>query len=542
MGLFSIVVTCSNGIGTRLTERLVLTTAKSAPLSSLICLLGVVITAATVVRLTKPIERFGLKRFIAVGFVLTLMFQIWWIVAQGSNDTLFSDSRQLLSYASALSSGQLEGYFDTDISGRAIADLLPGTKYLVNYPYQSGILLYFSIIYKIFGSNAPLLIQLLNAIANSISYVLLVFISSKTFSSKATAAYTSLMGLLCIPLYLYASFFYGNQVGLCAALVVLASNVWAMSAPTRTSLGLNAVVSTVFLILMTWLKSTYVLLAYAVAIIWLIKLLNNPSRKLVCGACLFLIALAISDLASSVPQTYLEHHLGYELGDGMPKTSWIAIGLENESVLGETMPGWWGPSALRRQLDCHNDINEQSISAQNSIKESLKKLIGDPVYGFKFFMRKIATEWLTPDYQSRYFAGINTRVSLGTDGESETQFNVDAEDPYETQTREGVHRDVVWNQIEGLNPLMDAMQSFIYLFAAAGSIDMFRNRKGLSLESLLCPCCFFIGFLVFLLWEAKAQYILTFYVLLYPLAAYGLARTVDLFKQRKESKFVKVRS
>lgn len=521
LAVSSVVITCGNGIGSRLTERLMLTTAKSAPLASLGCAFGIVVIAILLQLASKLIKDRDIRKLLAAGFFATLLFQIWWIVSQGSNNTYFSDSRQLLAYASALSSGQWTGIFNADISGIAIENLLPGTKYLVNYPFQSGVLLYFEALYRLFGSSALFAIQLINAVANSITYVLLGCLVALGFSSKRTTVYTSMLGLVCFPLYLYATFFYGNQVGLCAAMVVLVSNLKAMRSPDKRTLLINLGLSAVFLVIMMWLKSTYVLLSYAVAILWFVKLLRTPEIATIAGAALFIISLLFSNIMTAAPQRIMSERLGYDLGEGMPKTSWIAIGLEDDSVLGDGMPGWWNRTALQRQEECNNDMAAQTESAISSIKKSLDGMLKNPGYGASFFLRKIATEWLTPDYQARYFAGINTHVDA--DNLEESQFNIGLDNPCENGNAVETHKDVVWSQIEALNPIMDALQSFVYVFAALGSIDLFLRRHEVECVMLLSPCCFFIGFLVFLLWEAKAQYLLAFYLLLYPLAAYGLS-------------------
>lgn len=50
--------------------------------------------------------------------------------------------------------------------------------------------------------------------------------------------------------------------------------------------------------------------------------------------------LAIACSASSIPKRAFEGRVGYDLGDGIPTVAWFEIGLGDESVIGEGMPGW----------------------------------------------------------------------------------------------------------------------------------------------------------------------------------------------------------
>ncbi len=57
---------------------------------------------------------------------------------------------------------------------------------------------------------------------------------------------------------------------------------------------------------------------------------------------------------------------------------------------------------------------------------------------------------------------------------------------------------------------------------------MISNRKKMTLEKILIPMIFIGCFLFFLLWEAKAQYSILFYVLLFPIASNGLSHLNNL--------------
>ena len=56
------------------------------------------------------------------------------------------------------------------------------------------------------------------------------------------------------------------------------------------------------------------------------------------------------------------------------------------------------------------------------------------------------------------------------------------------------------------------------------------NRKKMTTEKIFIPLIFIGCFLFFLLWEAKGQYSILFYILLFPLTAEGIEQLITLFK------------
>ena len=70
---------------------------------------------------------------------------------------------------------------------------------------------------------------------------------------------------------------------------------------------------------------------------------------------------------------------------------------------------------------------------------------------------------------------------------------------------------------------MDGYQLVVMAGAFIGSIETFRRRKaGESDSFFLLACCVGIGFACYVLWEAKPVYLMPFFVLLMPVASYGL--------------------
>lgn len=407
---------------------------------------------------------------------------------------------------------------------------MPATYYFVGYPFQSGILLLFTLFFKMFGDAAPLAIQITNVVANSTAVVMLTLIVFALVKNVRIRAMTPIFLGFCIPHLLYASFMYGNQIGFCLITVFLAFNVYALKSSNFKQQIILLLCSLVPLCFMMWIKSTFIVVALACGLIWVLKLLSNPTLKSGTLCILFAGILAANSFAAAVPQHVLESKLGYSLGKGMPKTAWIAIGLSEESLFGKSMPGWWSPSALESLNATQNNYEQQEQIAKQKIMQSLGTYVTQPLRGSKFFLHKLATEWLNPDFQARFFASINYEVQGNlSDTSNFRQFNVYARDPAIADKR-AVEIENALSQTQALMPFMEAYQSFIYIFAALGSyalLGLLKDAQGrpnglVHLPELcLLPCVSCFGFAVYLLWEAKSQYVMPYFIMLIPLAAMG---------------------
>jgi hypothetical protein len=82
---------------------------------------------------------------------------------------------------------------------------------------------------------------------------------------------------------------------------------------------------------------------------------------------------------------------------------------------------------------------------------------------------------------------------------------------------------------------LNAFQNLIYLLALADVLKNLR-RKTMSRERLLLPLTFLGGFLFLIVWEAKAQYSILFFVLLFPAASMQAADWLEQLFQKMARK------
>ncbi len=77
--------------------------------------------------------------------------------------------------------------------------------------------------------------------------------------------------------------------------------------------------------------------------------------------------------------------------------------------------------------------------------------------------------------------------------------------------------------------LLNIMQTLVWFGIL---LYLVLERKNLRLEHLVLAITFIGGFLFYLAWEAKCQYTVPFYIILFPYAARGWVAVTDFIKER----------
>lgn len=474
-----------------------------------LALLAGVAYAALAVLVARRSSSIPERGFMAALGAAAVAFCVVWIAMNATEHNGFSDSAQILAYARQLARGDTSSFLP---HSESFAGKLPGDMYLSNYPYQSGILLLMEGFCRLFGTWDVQAFQLACALCCVGTSLVLVDTARACGRPKAERLLVAFLSLTLFAPLVFVVFPYGNTIGLFFAL--LAMDLWLRSRE-QTGTRRHLYVMTGFLTLAFGLavKSTYVVVAIGFLLVLLIDCLRKRDAR---AAAAFVVLLVVASQASgNIAQRIMEARLGYELPANQPKTAWIAMGLSDDSVLGADMPGWWSTSALDSQVASEGDVEAMERNAEDSITASLATFGGDPGYAAWFFGRKLATEWLDPTFQSLYIAGCG---AMRPEAQARTNASDGRFDPADASLPQGILG-------RALECVMDGQQSVVYLGATAGGLALLgevRRRRANTLE-LALPCAFFMGFVVYTLWEAKGMYALPFFLCLLPLAARGIA-------------------
>lgn len=513
LALSSLFVTYHNDLFDEITETLELSAGFAQGVSVAI---AVLFFAALLLFLSLiPVKHGTAHVVLVLVCLLAILGQLWWVFMLNAQSSYFSDSNQLMSYAKDLSTGAMS-YFNFEQT--PFNEMKAGTLYFTNYPYQAGMLFYYYVLLTVFNDVASVAIQLINIAANTMSIVFLYLIGCSIIKEPGGRISLSIALGGFVPPFLYSTMFYSNQVGLSLALAYVVLNVYALNTDSLMKQRIFCLVSFLPLSLALTIKSTLVLIGLAVIVVYSIYVLSAFSFSRILMLALAVLGLIFANSIASLPLSWLEGMLGYSLGEGIPKTAWIAMGLQDESVLGKDMPGWWNPYPNLLQEATNNDYQVMASESLGEIGARISYFFSHPLECIDFFSRKLSTEWLTPDFQANYFSSINFTVIDGNEVQcfSTNVSTVPAIQDYVNRTKGA------WELVSVLGVYLDCYQSFIYASAFCGFLAMYRNRRLLSCSALVLPCVFFVGLVVYLLWEAKAQYVMPFFMCLIPISVYGI--------------------
>ena len=504
----------------------------------------------------------------------TTALQVWWISVQLMSSTNYYDAHMLQYLGYSLATGHISEFMSPTLD-TPFKDFLIGTKYMMCYPYQSGMVLLWYELYKWFGNDAINMFMLLNVIMNEITLVSIYIIGTAVVrTNRGRVLLAAILGAF-LPHILYSGFVYGNQIGLGCACAAAAVSSMAMRQDKAWKTILISLLAFVPAILMYWAKSTFVIILIAVGIVWIIAALRRRNPVAVSGLVMFIAVLAVSGGMKSVPKQAFERKIGYELGDGIPMTSWFEIGLGNDAIMSSDMPGWWFPIAQDNFLNAEGNQEKISKLVSNGIDAELSRMSNDPAYTAWFFTTKIGSEWLNPDFESRFFGGqVNYEIKddKGTPydvTDDDVSFfqrrarryvnydktkKIDPNDWFGNATKDEQRRAIeiehAWDSVDNSFQYMDAYQTMTYALAAFAAASLFASsivkskRSDVANDStfhaaLMPACVFAVGFVVYVFWEAKSQYTEPFFMFLIPLVAHGaesIAWLLDDIAENREKK------
>lgn len=434
---------------------------------------------------------------VAVMLSLAGIVGIIWVAQQQAVTSSFPDSARLIEFAREASAGDWSSFIDSRHIERISEIPDDAHLYFKQYPFQSGVFLYFYLVFRLFGDRGVIALQLINVISNLIMLCCVYCSSCILSEDKRVRSMTLMISALFLPLTLSASLPYGNSLGFALGSTFIYLNLRAIHSPSTSERVALIFVSLPLLCLAAIIKSTITLFAIASIISWLYALLRERRGATAAMLAASVATLLVANAACGLPIAILEHKVGYSFGEGMPKTSWFAIGLSESTHL-EEQPGWWDFEALQIFSETNGDIEEQSAAAKESIANCLRGYASDPLGALSFFTRKVATEWAEPTFGSLYYSASNQQG----DG---TFF-----DPDEALGELGVDAIVV---------AMDGLQIVVYAACAVRLLYLlFRPSTRLGVEEFLLISVFFVGAGCYLLWEAKSVYLMPFFVWLIPLA------------------------
>lgn len=364
--------------------------------------------------------------------------------------------------------------------------------YMYDYPFQNGIVILYTPLAMVFREATYGIVQIINILFYWLFAVAIYKFAQRCFD-QFVAVLTYVGILFFIPLWGYVKYLYGNLPGICLAawatyliFMFLEKNKW------RYTLG-----SAICMLIAAAFKMHLLIYAIAIILVIFIKCIQVNKKSYLLAAALI---SAVTFCGINGPAWIAHEITGQVTNGGIPFIEWIAMGFRECYVA----PGWYNGAPNIRFAENGYSQEMSTAAALESIRESLKLFRKEKIYAIRFFVRKIASIWNNPEFES--FSVIRKGNIHGT---------------LSYWMKDILYNGGIINTV--LLIFMNIMHS-IYLFGSLLYATYFRKRKDLS--EIIPLIAFIGGFLLHIFWEAKCQYTLIFFVGLLPYSFAGYRYTV----------------
>lgn len=439
----------------------------------------------------KHCEEFNPVKVELLLMAVVLVVGVCFILSVKLSAPWYSDSYIVLYAAEKAASGDFSGL----------------DSYFCRFPFQLGYVLYVESMFRIMGSVLPgmpsgyyrLALQGVNLLWLMLGYHSLIQLTGQLFQSRKIQNFTGVLFLFCMPAVFSCTFLYGNIPGLALG----AMGLWMFAGFMRQRHLWQGLLCAVALGLAVVLKLNIMIFVVAVVIIWLLDLLRNRSIKSL--LCLILTVAAVLSL-SDAPQKIYEQRSGKEFGDGIPIIAWMAMGFSE----GHAGPGWYDESyTVDAFMDNNMDAEATAEIAKGVIRERAAYFANNPGKAISFFWEKLRSQWNEPTYESLWINKV--MQSYGEKGKM-----------YDLLIGRGERKTAGF---------MNQYQQMIFLGVFCACFFLWKKR-----EVLQCLLMVVIlgGIFYHLLFEAKSQYILTYFVLMVPMSAYGYCNMFRFVEEKSK--------
>ncbi len=363
--------------------------------------------------------------------------------------------------------------------------------YFMKNPQQYGLVFIYYLWSLVFGSLDCLAYQLLNVVAIVLFYKKAGDICSHLGLNEKYLVFYGYMGIIFYPLIMYCSFIYGTLLGLAFALTALDHEIVFF----KDGKKLHAVISLLFVVLAIFAKTNYIIFAIAMVIY---AALETLKAKKVIFICYLIALIALLPISSSAPLQIAYRVTGQSECDSISAVAFVAMGLQE----GPRANGWHNGYDNDSFVNNGYDSDVQRYEAIRSIGGRLRAFYRDPKYGAEFFLLKLASQWNNPTFECYW---INQVCDTDIEQSSFIKYIVSKEG----STKAYGYLDVM------------------LLLTLVGALAAFWLKDDFTQRQLIFATIFIGGFLFHIFWEAKGQYTLPYFVLLFPYAVMGYNALAD---------------
>lgn len=379
-----------------------------------------------------------------------------------------------------------------------VTTILEPGEYLNRNPHQLGCILYIMTAFKLFNNTNPLTLQNLNVLYSVINAILLYLICRELFKEAIVRKISLLLiGFFSVYWTFFAVHVYGNIPGLMFGLLALLFTLKYLDKTEPYKLVIIAISIT----LAYMLKSNYEIFLCAILIVLVLKAFQTKQKTPIIGAIVILIAMFSF---KSLIYTIIEKNTGYSLDTGVDMTAYIYMGIAEPNNLS---PGWYTADVEVIYNEANFDKETSKTISQDLLINRVKYLLTNLDYTFRYFESKLKTTWLNPTFQVFWCSTPSTLLDI---------------DP--AYNNNIAPKRLLISILTGTafkieERILDVYQIITFIFAGIGLINCFKTG---SLKHTLLPLTFLGGFIFHIIWETKSIYVIQYFYMMLPFAAYGL--------------------
>jgi hypothetical protein len=402
-----------------------------------------------------------------------------------------------------------------DFSNNNYAAMSP-EGYLSCYPHQLGLIFFYELFIRLTNLLRPIIPFLDRMIVESpqtylfilrfvnlLAAVCLVEIGSKIteklFQNDKTTFFYVLSMLGCIPFLLYIPFMYGEILSLAFIFLGFWFFIKLLESKGYRSL-LYGLLVVLLISLGTIVRKNTLIVVLAFAIICLYTAFHQKRFLLILYASLLVYFSTFA--CPNWIQSMYETRANQKLNEGVPSLAWIAMGLQE----GGGTSGYGGNNGFNFDTFVASNYNAKETMniSIHSIQESVSKFLGNPIYMINFFSHKLTDSWTEEDFGVFWSTVSNYKP-----------FTI-----FTAIYQPGIiHTLIVY--------IMKVFQIIIYIGVLCSMAKAIRQKKFLTIESLLFSIVIIGGFIFYLFWESGCRYIFPYFLMAIPTAADGLASLTD---------------
>ena len=370
-------------------------------------------------------------------------------------------------------------------------------EYLYRYPFQIGMVSLLELIYSVFGVENFIVFQLVNIVSILAFLWMLNKITRELFADERVCGLEAFLSMGMLPLFLFSTFVYGDIIGWAFG----AGSIYFVIRYLKTDRWKNILKAAILLSFGIVVKSNINILVVAAVIAVLLHGLEKKDWR----PLLWMIGIVFISQAGifAVNQIYVRLAGLESFPEGIPKIAWVAMSMQ-EGDEGGYACGWYNGYNWEIYGENNFDRAKTTQACMENLSHSLKRFLHEQRFALNFFYKKFTSQWNAPTFQSMITNEWNSRYVENLS--SPARFFI-----------YGFGRDILYG-------IMNCYHFFMFL--CSGVYCRFSLREW-SLEKAYFVLNIFGGFLFHMLWEAQSRYILGYFVLMLPLAAWGLDKILN---------------